>query len=312
MSQSQSNIEPQFSSAQAEQATPLLTVLPYDIREKIYAEILPAHRILHPRVNALFKKASDHESGKKRFRKPEIVLALARTCQAFYTELIPFYYRSKTLSFHCAYDLYRYLYMIGPHRRQLVQKINFFLVGGTLGWGSRTTKTQEVYEWACEMLRECVSLKKLGIGISVETKDGMEEGPLKGLDVLSGMGLKDLELRVREIWLAWPHPVYGHAGFESVWEIPLTFQPGQFGCGVDPRYFKPEVVLALEKRLLRDMQSDKVGGYEVEIETEFHKVADDSKSTPKRGERKRGAQDVPANGRKRTRQGQVKKAGSTR
>jgi hypothetical protein len=64
--------------------------------------------------------------------------------------------------------------MIGPHRRQLVQKIDF-LIGGTLGWGSRKTRTQEVYEWTCGMWRECVSLRRLGVGISVKTKEGMED-----------------------------------------------------------------------------------------------------------------------------------------
>jgi hypothetical protein len=108
----------------------------------------------------------------------------------------------------------------------------------------------DVWDVRCE----CVSLRRLGVGISAETKEGMEDWPLKGLDALRGMGLKGLDVRVGEIWLAWPHPVHGHAGFKSLWEMLLVVRPGPYE---DPRYFKPEAVSALEKRLLRDMQADR-------------------------------------------------------
>lgn len=85
-----------------------------------------------------------------------------------------------------------------------------------------------MYEWTCGMWRECVSLRRLGVGISVETKEGIEDWPLMGLNALRGMGLKVLEVRVSDIWLAWPHPVHGHAGFKSVWEMPLVVQPGPY------------------------------------------------------------------------------------
>jgi len=69
------------------------------------------------------------------------------------------------------------------------------------------------------MLSQCRSLHKLGIGVSEDTKDGrMESGPVKALDVLTGTGLKDLEIRVREVSLWESHWV-------SVWDMQLDDQP---------------------------------------------------------------------------------------
>jgi len=59
----------------------------------------------------------------------------------------------------------------------------------------------------------------------------------------------------------------------------------QTGPYEDPRYFKPEVVSALEKWPLQDMQvnKDDDDGGGGEIEREFRKVADGSKSASKKG-----------------------------
>jgi hypothetical protein len=84
-----------------------------------------------------------------------------------------------------------------------------------------------VYEWTCGMLGECVSLRRLGVGISAETKEGMEDWPLKGLDALRGMGLKGLDIRVGEIWLAWPHPVHGMLDLKVCGRCCLWFNLGQ-------------------------------------------------------------------------------------
>ena len=69
------------------------------------------------------------------------------------------------------------------------------------------------------MLSQCRSLHKLGIGVSEDTKDGrMGSGTVKGLDALAGTGLKDLEIRVREVSLWESHWV-------SVWDMQLDDQP---------------------------------------------------------------------------------------
>jgi hypothetical protein len=96
-----------------------------------------------------------------------------------------------------------------------------------------------------------------------------------------------------------------------VWEMLLAVQPGPYE---DPRYFKPEVVSTLEKRLLQDMQADKDDddGGGGEIEKEFHKGADDSKSAPKKGKGKRGAQGVAKNGMKRTKVESLRKGKQVR
>jgi hypothetical protein len=51
------------------------------------------------------------------------------------------------------------------------------------------------------LLRGCRSLKRLGVGISGETKKGMENemGPVKGLEGLRGMGLTRVEVKVRQV-----------------------------------------------------------------------------------------------------------------
>jgi hypothetical protein len=85
-------------------------------------------------------------------------------------------------------------------------------------------------------------------------------------------------------------------------------QPGPYD---DPRYFKLEVVSALEKRLLQDMQADDDDddddGGGGEIEREFHKGADGSKSAPRKGKSKQGARGVATNKMKRTKSGKAKK-----
>jgi len=65
----------------------------------------------------------------------------------------------------------------------------------------RGAKSWEVYEWAVKLLRDCADLKRLGIGVSEETKKGIrsKKGPVKGLEGLRGMGLRNVEVRVRRV-----------------------------------------------------------------------------------------------------------------
>jgi hypothetical protein len=91
-----------------------------------------------------------------------------------------------------------------------------------------------------------------------------------------------------------------------VGEMLLVVQPGPYE---DPRYFKPEVVSALEKWPLQDMQANKHDddGGGGEIEREFRKGADASKSALKKGNGKRGARGVARNRMKRAKSGKAKK-----
>ncbi|KAE9380156.1 hypothetical protein N431DRAFT_552360 [Stipitochalara longipes BDJ] len=242
MSQPQSKIEPLFASSPASQTGPLWG-LPPEIREVIYDHLLPAPDTLHPAVDNIFIAVTSNKHGRSRFRTHETVLALARTCQVFYTELIPFYYRTKAFSFDNAYDLYRYLNMIGSYRRQQIQRIDFWLRPGISRFW--TTSNQQVYEWTCEMLIGCRSLRKFGVGVSEHTKDHrMGDGPIKGLEALTGLGFRDLEVRVREVSL------WG-SKWRSVWDMQLDDRPESFN------FFDPSVVKALEEKLCRNMKSEK-------------------------------------------------------
>ena len=293
MSQALSKMDLLFASPATEQTSPLW-LLPVEIRELIYGHILPFSSTLHPRVSDIFKVISNHEEGRSRkLRTHEKVLALGRTCQSFYTELIPFYYRTKTLSFSSAYDLYKYLYMIGSYRRQHLQRIDFWLKGVPSYW--RVT-TQEIYEWACELLSECRSLRRLGIGVSEETRDErMGSGPVKGLEALTGMGLKELEVRVREVFAWGPQ-------WTGVWDMSYDFGH-ELGL---TRFFTREAVVAFETRLVQNMKSEK-GSIRKEEKTEgaqgaqvVNYVFEDTRSVHRKAKNKRGTSDVTENrGKKR-------------
>jgi hypothetical protein len=236
---SDSNSRSGFDLPPSHQTTFLLP-LPPEIRTIIYTLILPPPTTIHPKVDILFRSA---ENG-RRFRTHEKVLGLARTCQTFYAEFLPLYYHTNTFSFSSAYDLYRYLYMIGPYRRSCVRKIEFWLRAGIEHWWR--TKAHEIYEWAAEMLSQCNSLERLGIGVSAETKEGMK-GPVKGLEGLRGMGLQRLDLKVKEVydWGPWALNAFG-AQNEEVPRNSLCVS-----------YFMPEQLMGLEKRLWRYMTTKK-------------------------------------------------------
>jgi hypothetical protein len=97
------------------------------------------------------------------------------------------------------------------------------------------------------MLRECISLWKSSISVCGTTKEGMEEGPVKGLEV-----------RAREVYFCWPNSCCHGDCSSSLRDIPLVCheQPKGFELSC----FKPEAVSALEKRLLQDMQAVKSDG----------------------------------------------------
>lgn len=298
MSPTQAPIEPDFKASPAEQPGHLCRI-PLDIRELIYGHLLPSNSILYPKVGYIFARVKEREINKRKDLTHERVLGLARTCQTFYMELIPFYYRTKAVSFGSAYDLYRYVNMIGPYRRQLVQKVDFWLRAG-VHISDRATRRDDV--WACEMLRQCCSLRKLGVGVSKMTKYRMEEGPLRGLDALRGMWLKGLEVRVRDVRRCVPWEWSGldvvDPGGKNFWDIPLIRPEGE-------RYFEPEVVSALEKRLLEDMQAGDAGnGKEAKVEDEDAaglevKALDSGPASIEKGRDKREASGTTTNERSR-------------
>jgi hypothetical protein len=191
--------------------------------------------------------------------------------------------------------------MIGSYRRQHLQRVDFWLKGVPSYW--RVT-TQEVYGWACELLSECRSLRRLGIGVSEETRDErMGSGPLKGLEALTGMGLKDLEVRVREVSAWGPQ-------WTGVWDISSEFGH-ELGL---PRFFTREAVVAFETRLVQNMKSEK-GSISKEEKTEgahgaqvVNYVFEDTRSVYRKAKNKRGTSDVTENrGKKRAKVGTARK-----
>ncbi|KAH6673529.1 hypothetical protein B0J14DRAFT_50361 [Halenospora varia] len=241
------DLEPQFSLPPCNQTSPLLS-LPLELRSMIFDLILPypkGTRLL-PNVRNLFQIAERGEKGGKVYKRHEKVLGLARTCQQLNSDFLPFYFSSYTFSFQDAYDLYRYLYMIGPHRRRLIRSIEFHLRSGFL-YSAMVMSNREVFLLACEVLADCKSLERLDVGISWETIWGMKKGEDtlfavrdKGhLDALRGMGLPKLELRMREV-TDWDFEA-AHT-FEQDWQ---------------PAWFKKVNVKEFEEILKKDMMSSK-------------------------------------------------------
>jgi hypothetical protein len=107
-----STILPKWSLPPANQHTPLL-LLPLEIRQQIYRNILPPRSLIHHDVTAIFRIVEDDENKRRRIRTYERILGLSRTCQLFYADFLPLYYQQNGFSFESAYDLYRWLYMIG-------------------------------------------------------------------------------------------------------------------------------------------------------------------------------------------------------
>jgi hypothetical protein len=135
--------------------------------------------------------------------------------------------------------------------------------------------------------------EEAGIGVCEQAKEGMREGPVKGLESLRGMGLENLEVRVKEVYYCWPKKCCHGDCSPSVWDIPPLRQ--EQPEGFELAYFKPEAVSVLEKRLLRYVQVDQGEDGEGEnrstenITPGLHKGADCSKSAPKKAGGKRAA-----------------------
>ncbi|KAH8807548.1 hypothetical protein F5884DRAFT_857123 [Xylogone sp. PMI_703] len=164
------NLESPFSAPPVIQTCTLLSQLPLEIRTAIFRLALPEPSTLKPAVSRLFEIAQAHDRFKpaRRFRKYERVLGLARACKQTYTEVIPIYFGENTFRFSGAYDLYRYLYMIGHWRRRWIRSIQFLLSGefkNTI-W---SMPNRDVYPLAFDMLADCESLRSLHIGMTNDT-----------------------------------------------------------------------------------------------------------------------------------------------
>jgi hypothetical protein len=119
--------------------------------------------------------------------------------------MIPIYYGENTFSFTNAYNLYRYLYMIGPERRRWVRSVMFQLISG-FRYSPKAMKTQDVFKLAFDVLADCTHLRKLHIGVSDQTTDGLPARKEQDLFAVkewgcfdSVRGLREIDLRVREV-----------------------------------------------------------------------------------------------------------------
>ncbi|CZR64424.1 uncharacterized protein PAC_14322 [Phialocephala subalpina] len=205
----------------------LLTRLPPELRHKIYRLVLPSLTVLKPHVSDHFRDAETRERTQRPFRTHEkgTVLGLARCCKQLHGEIIPIYYGENTFSFENAYDLYRYLYMIGPENRRWVRNIQFLISG--FRYSGKVMKNQDVFKLAFDVLADCLRLRKLHIGVSDQTTDGLPRKEERSLfavkdwgvfDSMRGLGniVAGIDLKVREV-LEWDH--WCSVDWENVFEM---------------------------------------------------------------------------------------------
>lgn len=98
--------------------------------------------------------------------------------------------------------------MIGPDRRAWIRNIEFYLISG-FRYASKVMKTEDVYKLAFDVLADCSILRKLYIGVSEQTTDGLPRKKEQDLfavrewgvfDAVRGLGdAGPLDVKVREV-----------------------------------------------------------------------------------------------------------------
>ncbi|KAH8811342.1 hypothetical protein F5884DRAFT_749729 [Xylogone sp. PMI_703] len=250
--------ESRFDLPPAFQVSALFSELPFEIRNKIFSMVLPELEILRPNVHGLFEIAKEHDRG-KRFRTRETVLAMARVCKQLYNEVIPIYFGRNTFRFFNAYDLYRYLYMIGYWRRRFITSIQFCICGRCRG-GCWHMSTRDVFALASDLLVDCVKLKTLHIGICDHmrdvswalTGDPSNAGQVALVDMIRQLPrLVDVKLRVFRRWDNHPFDLFER-------EIPPRQRLGGHGLGRRPgARSQNDYLRELEKALQEAMGTSK-------------------------------------------------------
>jgi hypothetical protein len=172
--------------------------------------------------------------------------------------MIPIYYGENTFSFTNAYNLYRYLYMIGPERRRWVRSVMFQLISG-FRYSPKAMKTQDVFKLAFDVLADCTHLRKLYIGVSDQTTDGLPARKEQDLFAVkewgcfdSVRGLREIDLRVREvISVDWPTSNEQQDVFEMDVKDTWKWKHGKM-------FFKYKQILEFERALSEDFRRSKV------------------------------------------------------
>jgi hypothetical protein len=169
--------------------------------------------------------------------------------------MIPIYYGENIFFFINVYNLYRFLYMIGPERRRWVRSVTFHLISG-FRYSPKAMKTQDVFKLAFDVLADCIHLRKLYIGVSDQTTDGLPARKEQDLFAVkewgcfdSVRGLGEIDLRVREVngmdWLG----IYQEQ--ENVFEMDVKdtwkWKHGKM-------FFKHKHILEFERALSEDFR----------------------------------------------------------
>jgi hypothetical protein len=168
--------------------------------------------------------------------------------------------------------------MIGPERRGWVRNIKFHLISG-FRYSSKAMKTQDVFKLAFDGLADCLRLRKLYIGVSDQTTDGLPRKKERNLFAVKewgvfnsvrglGNGTGGVDLKVREI-LEWDFSLL--EGQENIFEMDVK-ETFMWRRGL--LFFQHKHVLEFERalrddfRMPRDVQDGDVDseGFDEELE----------------------------------------------
>ncbi|KAJ8059820.1 hypothetical protein OCU04_011451 [Sclerotinia nivalis] len=222
-----------------------LLALPREIRDEIHRYVQWSRRsrkpddvqpdnTIHPFVMQIFWQVERQEEGhpEARFRPDdEDILILARTCEQLYQESNQIFFGENTFIFLDTWNLYCYLYMIGPEKRAYIRRI-FCSFNG------------DQRAAAFQLLGECKALKHLTIEVSGMTMYGSRQ-PQEDLMTAKGVGalrkIRGMENLVIDV-------------VDSV--NLYTQNHEQFSEPTPKPYFKSEDVQAFERLLTKEMNME--------------------------------------------------------
>jgi hypothetical protein len=162
--------------------------------------------------------------------------------------------------------------MIGPERRRWVRNIKLFLISG-FRYSFKAMKTQDVFKLAFDLLADCIQLRKLYIGVSDQTTDGLPAKKEQNLFAVkewgcfdSVRGLGEIDLKVREV-SEWDGDL--SEGAVNIFEVDVK-ETWKWRRGL--MFFKHKQVLEFERALSEDfrrpkgVQDEDIDGNEIDEE----------------------------------------------
>lgn len=161
--------------------------------------------------------------------------------------------------------------MIGPKRREWVRNIEFHLITG-FRYSPKTMKGQDVFKLAFDVLADCLQPRKLYIGVSDQTTDGLPRKKERNLfavrewgvfDSVKGLGegIGRIDLKVREV-VEWDFSLLKDK--ENVFEMDVKKMFMWRSLAFFQLKHEFERALSEDFRRPRDIQDENIDGEELD------------------------------------------------